>query len=335
MPQGLQVYQGGVLILDTNSSITHFTGDSLLPSSPGTTGSINVPAFASGRPFYLICHSNTGIANDLPYIAISGNNINYDTGPFGSVQQPRIYYGTWGLHRNAISDKGRGLQVFNSSGYLIFDAIRVPFILGDKKTVLYSAGTDIVGDSTARLYSVNTTVANPIVAFAGSPAQLGSISDNGDGTWRVSFFGSDTDTSATFTLYIFGSDVPAPVITRGIETYDASGNILFNSGMKPIRIYNTYDLTGLTQTLISSGSMPSGISLAVIQCRPFTRYEYIADGGGGPIGTVRKLTTSSHCNSANGVGLTPVRRGVINSPVDSTHNEDGNGYALVIDVSNY
>lgn len=332
---GIEVFDAaGNLTLGSSDYMTRFLGAVSLPATAGLSGSISEPEFASGKPFYLMSHGAISITNDLPAVSISGTTLSWDTGDFGSSAAPTLYYGVWGT---AVADYASlsdfGIQVFNEDGFLQFDTDSVPFVLRDKQTVAYASGVDLGGSSTARNYTISTTVPNPIVAFAGSAAVLLRITDNGDGTWTVGFVGSSTDTSAAFTLYIFGTNVGAtPATGFGFEVYDQDGNVTFNHEMQPLRIYGAYDLTSLSQTLISSGSMPSGKSLAIIQCRPFTRLEYI-DNPSSEIGEVRKYVTIATVGSS--ISTLTARRGSIFPDVDTDHNVDIPGFALVLDVTHY
>lgn len=318
--------------------LTLLLGRTTLPQAAGASGDISVPGFVSGKPFFLMSHGSASINNDLPVVTISGTNLHWDTGDFGSTVPPILYYGTWGVHRSDYAAPYNfGVQAFNADGYLQFDMASIPFVLWDKQTKAYGDGTSIGGGTQARLYTVTTTCPNPVAAFSGDIAVLNSIVDNGDGTWHVSFLGSDTDTAASITCYLFsdkrGSTPAAP---PGFQLFEpGTGLLLFDHGMQPLRIYSDHALTDVTQTLIPPGSMPSGKSLAVVQCRPFTRISYIMNPGASPgdVGTARKYVTASQ--TSDGVSIAPIRRGDIMPPVESTHDEDSNGYALVIDVTGY
>lgn len=91
MPQGLQIFNSaGQIIFNTEDRITRFIGNQLIAGN----GSINVPDFASGLPFWYTYLLN-GILQPLetyPQVNISGTTITWST-PSTPYTTVGLYYG--------------------------------------------------------------------------------------------------------------------------------------------------------------------------------------------------------------------------------------------------
>lgn len=92
MPQGLQVWNAdGSLQIDTNTNLGRFLGT---VETGGVNGSLDVPGFAQGTPWFLVMLLGVASYNTfVPQVTIAGNTIswNYTSGNFNAL----IYFGVY------------------------------------------------------------------------------------------------------------------------------------------------------------------------------------------------------------------------------------------------
>lgn len=146
-----------------------------------------------------------------------------------------------------------GIKIYNNAGTIQIDESYANFVLIDKQTYSISTPTTTTFD-----YTVTADVA--CVAVSVYPHTFTSTTASKSGstwTFRLTFFNNPLSSgTCTFTVYAFGKP-PAATETVGLKVQDASGNLVFHSQFKPLRIVGSTDAR-------NSFSGPSGRTLAVL-----------------------------------------------------------------------
>lgn len=94
MPQGLQVWDASALLVqDVTDSLTRVLG---YVDTGGNAGSLTDDRFYSGRPFYVLVSTTSGIARVPLRVSFSGNVMNwFQAEGFVNAPESRIYYGVY------------------------------------------------------------------------------------------------------------------------------------------------------------------------------------------------------------------------------------------------
>lgn len=170
-----------------------------------------------------------------------------------------------------------GFQLFGSNGNIQLDIANKPLVLAQKGTILVTDGSRPSGYSgpipsigyTATLAYANSATTHPILVLQCSQAYIGIMSGARDasGTYNWGLKGVDptgATTSWTVNYWVFDA-ITMSETHSGLNLYDASGNVIYSSDYKPLRIVgiadspNTYLWNDATSTP-NGGSMtaPSG-----------------------------------------------------------------------------
>jgi hypothetical protein len=163
-----------------------------------------------------------------------------------------------------------GLQIKGSHGFTQIDSSYRNLVLVDQGSVTSSTGGSLVKAG-------RTT---PILAI--KPTFLGG------GTKAAVISGLDI-TGSTYTWYVANGSCDywlfdvAPVRAHGagLRVFNPAGDVVFDSGYKPLRVIGVYDHTpqlGAADVDHSVGSLPAGKDIAFVQSRAAFYYE---DQGGG------------------------------------------------------
>ncbi len=162
-----------------------------------------------------------------------------------------------------------GFQVYDESGNLQIDSESLTHYLYSSGTV--STTTRAFGNTNPSSFviSVPTSVPLPIVAISSGYAfaQYGRVQNGSN--WEYRFI-SAAPVSTSISYWVFASMQNTSASSPGIVVYDSSGNIVFNTANKPLRI------TGVLTTS-SSSVTASGRTLA-IACANFSGYRVITPG---------------------------------------------------------
>lgn len=97
MPAGLQVFNAdGVDILDITSNVGLYLG---VIEVQTYGGSIVVPGFSFGTPFYMIQQESITYGfpgyEAIPFVTISGNTLSWSWSQYGSFEPITIIYGIY------------------------------------------------------------------------------------------------------------------------------------------------------------------------------------------------------------------------------------------------
>lgn len=125
-----------------------------------------------------------------------------------------------------------GIKIYNDAGTVQIDETYANLVLVDKQTITISTPVTTAYDYTCAGDVVAVAVKVYPETFVTKSAQF-----TGTGwVYRFLFFNNpDTTGTCTFTVYAFGKPPPATE-TVGLKVLDGSGNLVFHSQFKPLRI---------------------------------------------------------------------------------------------------
>lgn len=146
-----------------------------------------------------------------------------------------------------------GLRIKNSHGTTQIDADYFNLFLVDKFTATIS-----VPVTTAYSFSVaGDVVAIAVKVWPETFTVTAATFSGGVWTYRLSFFNNpDTTGTCTFTVYAFGK-APTPTATVGLKVKKPTGELIYHSQFKPLRIQAVVGGT-------SNYTGPAGRDLAVM-----------------------------------------------------------------------
>lgn len=163
-----------------------------------------------------------------------------------------------------------GFQVWGQNGNLQLDASTSPLILAAKGTInAYSSSYNYPGRTINsfpyfnQIQYANTRSRNPLLVLApnsGWPAFVSrfGIDSNNTATWSVHLYiqdGSQSDATVPLNYWIFDT-VPNVETHTGLNIYNSSGTVIYNSDYKPLRIQAVADTP--TGVFYDGTSSPSG-----------------------------------------------------------------------------
>jgi len=146
-----------------------------------------------------------------------------------------------------------GIKIYNDAGTVQIDETYANLVLVDKATITFS----MPGTGTYDYFCSGDVVAVAVKVWPETFVVKSSQYTGSSWLYRLSFFNNpETTGTCTFTVYAFGKP-PTSGGTVGLKVQDASGNPIFHSEFKPLRIIavNTND-TGYVE--------PNGRSVAAM-----------------------------------------------------------------------
>ncbi len=205
-----------------------------------------------------------------------------------------------------------GIKITNASGTTQIDESYFNLVLIDKQSVSISAGSGANYD-----YSVNA--GDVCVIAISMPTHnftiIAASASGGTWTYRINILGGGGPTAA-FTIYAFGK-CPTPTETVGLKVQGPSGQTIFHSQFKPMRVVGVSPGdTGFTG--------PSGRDLAVILTAAQVRV----------VGVFPTAVYETWFVQVGGNTVSVVSAGVASAPAPLVGFSRAGSYA-VVDVTNY
>jgi hypothetical protein len=217
-----------------------------------------------------------------------------------------------------------GLQIFNANNVLQIDQDTLNFVLTNKGTATLTTDASWPVDP-LQSATITITGTNPLFAFA-SPYDICVLRTTVSGSSFTYYITSvNCPNGGTVPYYVFDKANAAAISEHfGLEIFDASGNVVYHSGLKPLRIVGATSTYGIN-------TLPSGPTYAVIQ----QNFEFRHTGIDTHISNTHVTSVSRAMTNANviSVGLTTYENFTNTSPI--VLSDFGAGAWIFTDVTNY
>lgn len=175
-----------------------------------------------------------------------------------------------------------GMQIFfDDGGDVQIDDRFFNLAFISKHTVSCGSST---GGTTGPTGSLTVTGTMPMVAIAGGPAALHSITTVGS-SFKFNFI---TANATTLTVYLF--DIPTATGTFGLQIFNDAEQVTFDSSRKYMKIIYDRTFSNFEEINGAALQLPIGRTCAVLQGQ-FAGYKYCEDFIPGESGPVYSFTT--------------------------------------------
>ncbi|GEM_PF-6981959 len=175
-----------------------------------------------------------------------------------------------------------GFQAFNTAtGSVQVDENYANLALLTKVTITSAANGNWA--ATATLSVASPTM--PVVAVQSAVfVQLFRVYQSG-GNWTFVYHAASA--GAAINCYVFGKPVAPSGSGAGLQVFDASGSLTFDSRLKYARVAQM--ISGASYASTPAVTLPSGRTYAAVQCRYAGEYELaVQEDDGGPSGSLNQ-----------------------------------------------
>lgn len=162
------------------------------------------------------------------------------------------------------------IEVRNASGVLQFDQETLNYVVRQSGTVTCSTTWTTGGVTKYTTTIVYTSASYPMLAIASTSAVVHDQTTVSGSTWTFKI--SSLTSGASVKYWVFDKATTSAA-SSGIRLYDASSNLIYETGKSVLRVQAVITGTG-------SGTYTSGRTYAVIQGAAGWQWSEVAIGGG-------------------------------------------------------